>query len=127
MAVSGPVPGPNARILAMIGSISSGGTNRLERRGAAEPGDLLDQRAGDVRVLAVGHQEDGLDRRVEPVVGQRHAELVLHVRERPDAAEDHPRPDPADELDGQLLERLDRDVGERRDDLPGELDALLDR
>ena len=93
----------------------------------AEPGDLLDQAAGDVRILAVGHQEDGLDRRVEPLVGHGHAELVFHVRERPEPAEDHPGPDPPDELDGQLLERLDRDVRERRDDQPGQLDPLLDR
>ena len=88
------------------------GDESLQALGAAVAHDLLDQRAGDVRVLGVGHEEDRLDRRVEPVIGQRHAELVLHVGERPQPAEDHPRPDPADVLDGQPLERLDRDVGE---------------
>ena len=100
----------------MIGPISSGGHELVQRLLAAERGDLLDERAGDVRILAVGHQEDGLDLGVEPVVRQRHAELVFHVRQRPDASEDDPRPEPADELHGQIVERLDRHVRERGDD-----------
>ena len=104
-----------------------GGDEAGERLGLAEPGDLLDQAAGNVRKLAIGHQEDGLDRRVEALIGQRHAEFVLHVREGPEPAKDHPGAGPSDELDGQLLERLDGDVRVRCDDQSRQRDALVDR
>ena len=92
--------------LATIGSISSAGTNRCKAIGPAELAHLLDQRARDVRVLAVGHQEDRLDVGVEPMVRQGHAELVLHVGQGPQAAEDHAGADPPDVLHRQLLEPL---------------------
>ena len=102
------------------------GHEPLERFGPAVVRDLLDQCARDVRILAVGHQEDRLDLRVEPVVGQCHPELVLHVGEGAQTAEDHPAPIRPHEVHGQPFERLDRDVGKRPHDLPRHLDSLFD-
>jgi len=84
--------------------------------------DLTDQRAGDVRVLVAGHEEDGLDLRVELPVGEDHCELRLHVGHRPHAADDQPGARLADEPHGEPLERLHGDVPE-----PGRLDRPLDQ
>src|SRR5438067_13885198 len=54
----------------------------------AEAGDFLDEARGDVRVLLVRHEAHRLDGRFELPVHQRHLELVLEVRDRPDAADD---------------------------------------
>ena len=98
----------------MIGSISSSGTNRCSASAPPNRATCL------ISELEMCEYSPSAMRKtvsivgVEPVVGQGHAELVLHVRERPQAAEDDPRPDPPHILDGQLLEPLHRDVGEGR-------------
>lgn len=77
---------------------------------AAEPGDLPQQRAGDVRELLLGHQEHRLDARVEVPVHQGHGELVLHVRQGAQPPHHDPGAGPADELHRQPVERLHRHV-----------------
>src|SRR5438094_608458 len=67
-------------------------------------GDLADQRTADVRILFLGHQENGLDLGVESQVGQRHAKLVLHIAQRAQAAQNDTGADLADEAHGQSRE-----------------------
>ena len=49
--------------------------------GAFQHGDLSDKSAADVRIFFLGHEEDGLDLRVESEICQRHGEFVFHVAE----------------------------------------------
>src|SRR5262249_52154452 len=60
--------------------------------GASVTGDLLDQARRDVRVRLVRHEKDGLDLLAQLPVHQRHLELVLEVRHRPESADDRARP-----------------------------------
>jgi len=78
-----------------------------------------------MRILAVGHQEDGFDLGIEPVVGQGHPELVLHVGESAQPAQDHLGPGSTNIVHGQSLERLDRDIRIRTDDVARHLDSLV--
>src|SRR5437773_9570754 len=57
----------------------------------AERGDLLDEARREERQVLGGHEEDGLERRVEAPVHERHLELVLEVRQRAQAAKDERR------------------------------------
>src|SRR5206468_1962135 len=61
----------------------------------------------------------------ESAVAERHVELVLHVAQGPQATEHDPRPDLADELHRQPVERPHLDVAQRRDHLPQHFDSLL--
>src|SRR5262245_9232081 len=54
----------------------------------------------------IGHQEHGLDVRIEALVHGHHLELVLEVRHRSQAANDHARADFPREMDEQSVERV---------------------
>src|SRR5262245_60838798 len=59
--------------------------------GAPVAGDLLDQARRDVRVRLVRHEKDRLDLLAQLPVHQRHLELVLEIRHRPEPADDRAR------------------------------------
>ena len=92
---------------------------------AAQGEDLLDQPAGEVDVVLLGHHEDGLDPRVEPPVHQRHLELVLEVRDGAQAAHHGAGAHPVHEVDQQAGEALDP-APRPIDHLADRLDPLLD-
>jgi hypothetical protein len=99
---------------------------------AAEARDLLDEARGDELVVLAGHQEDGLDGRVEAVVHAGHLELVVEIADGAEAADDHGRVDAAGEVDEQAVEALDLDLGAGALGDGGglgadELDAFLER
>src|SRR6478672_13807376 len=55
---------------------------------APEHPDLLDETRGDELKAVGGHQEHGLDPRIEPRVHPGHLELVFEIRHRPQPADD---------------------------------------
>src|SRR5436190_15065526 len=55
---------------------------------AAQGADLLYEARRDELVAIRGHQEHGLDVRVEPGVHAGHLELVFEIADRPQAADD---------------------------------------
>src|SRR5947209_17434128 len=55
---------------------------------AAEREHLFDKPRADVSVLLRRHHEHGFDLRLQPLVHQRHLELELEVRYRPQASQD---------------------------------------
>src|SRR5919204_1098302 len=58
-----------------------------------------------------GRDEDGGDLGFQPAVHQRHLELTLEIRHRPQPAHDDARTDLAGEVDGESVERAYVDAG----------------
>ena len=61
-------------------------------------------------MLRLGHQEDRFDARVELAVHAHHLELVLEVRDRAQAAQDHLRAHVARGGHEQVLERMGHEL-----------------
>src|SRR5216683_5589340 len=76
---------------------------------AAQFADLLDETRGDELVAVGGHQEHGLDVRVEAGVYAGHLELVFEIGDRAQAAQDDAGTDRLGEMHQQGVERLDLD------------------
>ena len=89
--------------------------------------DLLDQPRGQVRVALGGHHEDRLDAGIEAPIHERHLELVLEVREGPDAPHDHRGPHLPRVAHEQAGEGVDADPGLALVGLADEVHPLLDR
>ncbi len=90
----------------------------------AEFRDLFDERGAGVAELLVGHDEDRFDARLEVAVHQRHVEFEFEIGKRAEAADDGDGILRDGELDEQVGERGDADVGQVRDVGLDELHAL---
>src|SRR5918997_5029619 len=93
---------------------------------APEGGELLDAAGAEETVLRTGHQVERVDLGVLHPVELVHLELVLEVRDRPQALDDALGADLAREVDDEDVERLGADVAEVRRGAVDELEALLD-
>src|SRR4051812_26210792 len=89
-------------------------------------GHLLHQARRQERVLRARRDEERVDAR-EALVHLRHLELVVEVRDCPEALHDRRRVVVAREVDQQALEELDRHVPEVRGLLVEHVLALLER
>src|SRR5216684_9167868 len=76
---------------------------------AAQFADLLDETRGDELVAVGGHQEHGLDVRVEAGVYAGHLEFVFEIGDRAQAAQDYAGADRLGEMHQQGVERPDLD------------------
>src|SRR4051794_7543400 len=93
----------------------------------AERGDLLHAARGDEADGRAGHDVDGLDLGRQGAVQLVHLELPLEVRDDPEALDDHLRVPLVGEVDDELREDFDLDVGEIRERVPQEADTLVER
>src|SRR4030095_1035292 len=100
---------------------------------AAERADLLDEARGDELEAVGGHQEHGLDPRIEPGVHAGHLELVFEIRHRTQPADDDAGFDRLGEAHQQAgkgahLDALDRvRLAEMGDLVAYDLDPLVGR
>ena len=78
--------------------------------GAAQRGDLADQVRAEERIMDVGHHEERLDVRGQVAVHQGHLELVLEVRNGPQAPDDDAGPLGPGEVDEEAVEGPDLDL-----------------
>src|SRR5262245_18369171 len=82
---------------------------------SAERCDLLHPPRGNETHLRRRHHVDGLDVRPERAVQVAHLELVLEVGDDAETLDDHGRLPAPGELDDELAERVDLDVGHARE------------
>src|SRR5439155_13814269 len=94
---------------------------------APERRDLLHPAGGDEADVRAGHDVHRLDVRREVAVELVHLELPLEVRHDAQALHDRLRLPPVREVDDELAEDVDLDVGQVRKRGMQEVDALLDR
>src|SRR6476469_3875521 len=93
----------------------------------AEGRDLLYSARGDEAHCRAGHHVDGLDLGGQGAVQLVHLKLPFEVRDDPEALDDHLRVPLVGEVDDELREDVDLDVGKISEHLPQEADALVER
>lgn len=93
---------------------------------SAQARDLAHHRCGEIGVLIVGHQEDGLDVLVEPAVEGRELELIVHVRDDAQAADQHTRLFLLQVVDEQAADGVAVHVRQAADGLLDHFDAFRD-
>src|SRR3990172_1633100 len=95
--------------------------------GAAEQSNLLDQPRAQVGIGFVGHQEDRLDVFSDPAIHEGHLELVLEIRDGPEAADHDGRPLRLHIVHKEGMKGIDPDPLHVPHRIPDDFHPLLER